>query len=326
MIRPELPPAVALAAPVTTAAELGASLMARLQRSDLFLKYQQAFETTTGLPLVLRAAGSFRTPLQGSALANPFCALMTQKNKTCAACLLLQQRLEEEAARTPQTLQCYAGLSESAVPLQVGHTVLGYLQTGQVFLRAPSQKQFRDFVRTTGAGGSGPNAKTVKAAYFSTRVVTAKQYEATLRLLAIFADHLATMSNQILLRETATDGDTITRGRQFIAAHHTEQLTLVDVARAVHLSPTYFCTLFKKSTGLSFTEYLTRVRLESAKQILLNPHRRISEAAYAAGFQSLSQFNRVFHRIAGETPSDYRRGLDELDRKAIRPGGWVRAA
>ena len=51
--------------------------------------------------------------------------------------------------------------------------------------------------------------------------------------------------------------------------------------------------------------YLARVRVESVKQMLLNPHARMSEAAFAAGFQSLSQFNRVFHRIVGEPPSSY---------------------
>jgi AraC-like DNA-binding protein len=48
------------------------------------------------------------------------------------------------------------------------------------------------------------------------------------------------------------------------------------------------------------------VRIEKVKNLMLNPHKRISEAAYEAGFQSLSQFNRVFLRIAGESPSDYR--------------------
>ncbi|HVS51569.1 MAG TPA: helix-turn-helix transcriptional regulator, partial [Opitutaceae bacterium] len=83
-------------------------------------------------------------------------------------------------------------------------------------------------------------------------------------------------------------------------------LTLVGVAQAVHVSPTYFCKLFKQATGLNFTDYVARVRVEATKQLLLNPHKRVSEAAYEAGFQSLSQFNRVFRRIAGESPSTYR--------------------
>ena len=72
------------------------------------------------------------------------------------------------------------------------------------------------------------------------------------------------------------------------------------------MSAFYFCKTFKKSTGLTFTDYLARVRIEKVKNLLLNPHKRISEAAYEAGFQSLSQFNRVFRKIAGEAPTAYR--------------------
>ena len=61
-----------------------------------------------------------------------------------------------------------------------------------------------------------------------------------------------------------------------------------------------------KATGLTFTEYLGRVRVEKAKQLLLNPHLRISEIAYDVGFQSLTHFNRVFHQVTGKSPSAYR--------------------
>jgi AraC-like DNA-binding protein len=72
------------------------------------------------------------------------------------------------------------------------------------------------------------------------------------------------------------------------------------------MSPYYFCKLFKQTTGLGFNEYLARTRTESVKQMLLNPHTHVGEAGFAAGFQSLSQFNRVFRRVAGEAPSRYR--------------------
>ena len=71
----------------------------------------------------------------------------------------------------------------------------------------------------------------------------------------------------------------------------------------------HFCKMFKKATGMTFTDYLARVRIEKVKNLLLNPHKRVSEAAYEAGFQSLSQFNRVFRRIAGESPTVYRERL-----------------
>jgi AraC-like DNA-binding protein len=98
----------------------------------------------------------------------------------------------------------------------------------------------------------------------------------------------------------------ITRARSYIADHQGEELSLKEVARAVNTSAFYFCKMFKQATGLTFTDYLARVRVEKVKNLLLNPHKRISEAAFEAGFQSLSQFNRVFKKIEGLSPSDFR--------------------
>jgi len=75
----------------------------------------------------------------------------------------------------------------------------------------------------------------------------------------------------------------------------------------MHLSTFYFCKMFKKATGLTFTDYLGRVRVEKAKSLLLNPNLRISEIAYAVGFQSLTHFNRVFRELTGRSPTNFRK-------------------
>lgn len=97
------------------------------------------------------------------------------------------------------------------------------------------------------------------------------------------------------------------------------------MAKAVNTSTFYFCKLFKKETGLNFTEYLSRVRIEKAKNLLLNPNLRISEVAFDVGFQSLTHFNRIFRRIAGESPTQYREKLTSKDgfKRLVQEGrGW----
>ena len=68
----------------------------------------------------------------------------------------------------------------------------------------------------------------------------------------------------------------------------------------------HFCKVFHKATGLKFTDYVARVRLENARNRLLNPNLCISEIAYDAGFQSLTQFNRTFKRVFGQSPTEFR--------------------
>ena len=94
-----------------------------------------------------------------------------------------------------------------------------------------------------------------------------------------------------------------------IKQHQTEDISLGQVAKAVNTSTFYFCKMFKKITGINFTDYVSRVRIESAKNLLLNPNLRISEIAYEVGFQSLTHFNRVFKKIVGRSPTQYRVNL-----------------
>ena len=306
-------------APAASPCATAAKVVTQLQHSPVYREYHQAFEATTGLPLALRPAGSFQTPLHGSRQVNPFCALMAGTNKTCAACLLLQQRVEQGADTGAKTLQCFAGLSESAVPVRVGANVLGYLQTGQVFLQAPTERRFKAIKRQLLEWNPTADLPRLKTAWFATRVLARRQYDSVVSLLTVFAQHLSAISNQVMVQETGAEPPVVARARAYITEHHGEALSLREVAGAVNTSAFYFCKIFKRATGLTFTEYLARHRIERVKEMLLNPHTRISEAAYTAGFQSLSQFNRIFRRVAGEAPSSYRERLHGARPPGLRP-------
>ena len=110
----------------------------------------------------------------------------------------------------------------------------------------------------------------------------------------------------VLVQQRNAEPPVITRAKEFIAAHQDEALSLGTVSKAVNTSSFYFCKLFKKATGLNFTDYVSRVRVEKAKNLLLNPNARVSEVAYEVGFQSLTHFNRVFRKVVGESPTEFR--------------------
>ena len=281
-------------------------LVAQLRESQIYRDYEEAFRDTTGLPLNLRPLETFNLPHATDPNQNPFCALMARTNQTCAACLQLQERIEQEARLEPKTLKCFAGLCDSAVPVRVGDNIIAFLQTGQILLHQPDAEQFAATTRQLLQWGADIDLKRLEEAYFQTRVVTQKQYDSILRLLTIFAQHLSTLSSQLLVKNASAEAPMVTRARTYISTYHEKDLSLQEVAKAVNTSAFYFCKVFKRSTGMTFTEYLSRVRVEKVKNLLLNPHKRVSEAAFETGFQSLSQFNRVFRKLTGESPSDYR--------------------
>jgi len=98
----------------------------------------------------------------------------------------------------------------------------------------------------------------------------------------------------------------IWKTRKFIEKHSGEELSLRRVAKAVNIHPNYLSEKFKQVTGMNFVEYIARARFAAACDLLRNGNLRISEIAFAVGFQSLSQFNRVFKRLSGKSPTQYR--------------------
>jgi AraC-like DNA-binding protein len=98
----------------------------------------------------------------------------------------------------------------------------------------------------------------------------------------------------------------IWKARNFIDEHAGEELSLTKVAKAAETSANYLSEKFKEATGINFVRYVARARYEKAATLLRDGDLRVSEIAFAAGFQSLSQFNRVFKKLSGKSPTEYR--------------------
>ena len=171
---------------------------------------------------------------------------------------------------------------------------------------SPNEVQFGRITQRLADWGLSVDLAQLKDAYYHSRTLAPQQYTAMVKLLEIFATHISTLANEIVVQEDEAESPMIRRARAYILANQADPIDLDKVAQAMHVSTFYFCKMFKKATGLTFTDYLSRVRVEKAKTLLLNPHLRISEIAYDVGFQSLTHFNRMFRKIAGESPTVYR--------------------
>lgn len=282
-----------------------------LSASRMYQDYARAFTRGTGLPLRLHAPELMRVLEFDRKDENPFCALMAKTNQSCAACYGLQQKLEAEAQLEPKTLKCFAGLCETAVPVRVGDKLIAFLQTGQILLHRPNRTEFNKVAQTLLSFGAQVDLKRLEEAYFNTRVLSRQQYEALIRLLAIFAEHLGECAAALALEAHPEEPPAIARARIIIAEQSHDEMSLAAVAQAVNMSASYFSERFKEITGLNFVAYVARTRIEKARNLLHNPNLRISEIAFEVGFQSLSQFNRAFKQVTGKAPSEYRQSLAE---------------
>ncbi len=284
--------------------ELPGRLYSALSCSAMFGDFKQAFEKTTGLPLTIHPpAGEPECGSAGKpAGTTPFCARMAGAHHARTTCVEFQKRLEDEAALQPKTLKCLAGMCETAVPVRVGEKLVAFLQTGGVLVSTPNRRYFSGVAREFLRLGTLLQLKRFEKGYYGSRVLAPEQYDSMVRLVVIFASHLAGCGDQFASQRMAPETPTISRARQIIAAGFREELSLGSVAKQVKVSPGYFSELFKIGTGLNFVEYVARLRVGEAHTLLRIPKSRVSKVAFDVGFQSLSQFNRSFHRIAGMSP------------------------
>jgi len=289
-------------------------LVEMLLRSRLFRDYESVFTKATGLPLALRPLEYWQLEHHQKTNENRFCAMLAERPATLAVCLQSHAEIIQHTGTSARTETCPFGLTETAVPVRLGEETIGFLRIGQVLRRsAIKTDKTRAAAKLKECGV--PFAGTIRKAWETTPIIPKEKYGAIVRLLTFFAEQLSALINQIVLEKQNAEPPLVQKAREYILQHKMEPLSLAAVAQASGASVFHFCKVFKKSTGLKFTDYVARVRLEDAKAQLLNPSRRISEVAYDVGFQSLTQFNRMFKRVFGQSPTEFRANLHSRSRK-----------
>lgn len=116
-----------------------------------------------------------------------------------------------------------------------------------------------------------------------------------------------------LTADPRTDGNETRRGyiisrtREYVAEHYNDpDISLLSVAAYANMSPAHFSTVFSQSTGKSFINYLTEVRIGKAKELLSSTDLKLSAIALEIGYNEPNYFSHVFRKLEGMTPKEYR--------------------
>ncbi|MGB9975677.1 response regulator transcription factor [Thermovenabulum sp.] len=100
---------------------------------------------------------------------------------------------------------------------------------------------------------------------------------------------------------------------KYINENYDKDLKLKEITKMIYVNTEYFSRLFKKEVGCTYAEYITRVRIESARKYLSNPSLSVADVAKKVGYQDPNYFSKVFKKVIGITPSDYRKNLGILE-------------
>src|SRR5215510_7472068 len=141
----------------------GNGMLEKLSGSTLYQDYERAFTETTGLPVTLRPIESWQMVHHGKRGENRFCSFMAGKSRSCAACLQNQQRLADRARDCAQSITCAHGMTDTAVPVRLGDKLIGFLQTGQVFRKTPTEAQFERTAKQVAEWGVDVDKEALKA-------------------------------------------------------------------------------------------------------------------------------------------------------------------
>jgi len=161
--------------------------------------------------------------------------------------------------------------------------------------------------RTAIEAGADPDETIKINHHYLVRMDQSKDFDT---LCSWLAQECNTMMDSIFDFAGVRHTNVIHRSIQYLNTHYREKITLEDVARWVYLSPTYFSRVFKTEMGESFTAYLNRIRVEHSKELLRHRNIRLTDIALLVGFEDQSYFSKVFKKLVGVPPLQYRNSKD----------------
>lgn len=107
-----------------------------------------------------------------------------------------------------------------------------------------------------------------------------------------------------MLKEKKTAMKRLEKAFDYIDEHYCQKITLDEVAAAVYMSSNYFSSYFRKVTNIGFSEYVTRLRIKHARELLKDPERSVTEIAMECGFNNISNFYRLYKKYVGKSPRE----------------------
>lgn len=305
------------------------AVMPRIIRRALYQKlrelpdlrqFQCDFELLSGLRLAF--VDELGMSEECAASATGMCAAMVESAAGRSMCARFRHGLFATAVEQPACAMCDAGLAEVVVPLRISGIPAGFFVFGGVAVQVPdppARHKARHLLRKAGVEiGDAELDRLLDVSPLLPRATL----EAYQRIAHLAAKQIALKVTDQLADPEAKMPPAVLKACGFIRSRAlVENVSLALVSRHCGVSEGHLSRRFHHTTGLTFREYVAQVRIEHAKALLLHSGKGVTEIAYESGFQSLSQFHRVFRKVFGEPPGAMRRGhrAASAPRQAIRP-------
>lgn len=268
-------------------------------------EFQRDFELMSGMKLAFVDELGLGDDLDYQ--ASPVCAAMQKSEAGRAMCARTRHSLLAGAGERPACVTCDAGLNEAVVPLNIGGIRAGYFVFGGSRAAPPEAPALHKARHLLRKNGIPVEERSLEEWIGHTRVVPTETLGAYQRIIFLIARQIALKVTDQFSEPEATMPPAVLKACGFIRAQAlVADIDLGLVARHCGVSQGHLSRMFHHSTGLTFREYLAQVRVEHARALLRQSGKSVTEIAYDSGFQSLSQFHRVFLKTFGVPPGRMR--------------------
>ena len=124
-----------------------------------------------------------------------------------------------------------------------------------------------------------------------------------------FKNKIISISNEIKDKNIDNANWLVKKSRDYIRNQYSKKITLEEIAGQLYINPAYFSTVFKKTTGQNFVDYITKVRMEKAKELLSGSEYKIKEISEKVGYENYPYFCQVFKKEEGISPLEFRKRI-----------------
>lgn len=279
-----------------------------LAESEEFAEFFHIIRQLTGIVTALANPEGTRAKLLCPETDfNPICQAICSCPEGRVACDATNKLYCDRVARCKHGLSyfCHAGLVDFAVPVYIEDWHVATINCGQMLSEKPSEKGFQNLcqkIKTIPI-----DLKKLRKAYFKSPYMPPDKIESVLKLISFFANYFCEVGRRLHPSNQNQNHPKIINAVKYLKKNFRQDVSLREIASTVNLCETYFCRLFTKVMGVSYTHYLNQIRISEAKKLIEKTNWPITKIAYDIGFNSLPYFNQMFNKLEKCSPTQYRK-------------------
>ncbi len=258
-------------------------------------KALQDFYNATGINIIFLDADIVPIVKRNERSAE-YCKLIQKSESGLIACHRSDSMLLDKCRLTKQAQihVCHAGLIDIAVPLLYNDVIIGYIILGQM-------KKDSEFSNIKFFSDLDIDSEKAKECYNGLVYFDDTKIQSIMRLAVMLTKYI--LLENILKPKTNSSIEMVS---DYISANLNKKLSVKQISKAVHCSPSVIYKNFRTCLGCTLGEYITTKRIEKSCQLLLQTTLSIEEISQSVGFSSAAYYSRMFKKAKGITPTKFR--------------------